>query len=30
MNYDFAQIYPEGVTISSAQYNKSEWVVEEN
>ena len=29
MKNDFRQIYPEGVTISSEQYNKSDWVVED-
>lgn len=29
MKNDFGQIYPEGVTISSAQYTRSDWVGEE-
>ena len=29
MKNDFRQIYPEEVTISSEQYNKSDWVVED-
>ena len=29
MKNDFGQIYPDGITISSEQYNKNDWIIDE-